>query len=57
MSRDILLSLIDPDPDQARKVFDAGRLDELAQSMAASGQAVPVLLRHGQDGRSCQSYG
>ena len=57
MSRDILLSLIDPDPDQARKVFDAGRLDELAQSMAASGQAVPVLLRPGQDGRFLLVHG
>lgn len=57
MSRDILLSLIDPDPDQARKTFDAGRLEELAQSMAASGQAVPVLLRPGQDGRFLLVHG
>lgn len=57
MSRDILLSLIDPDPGQARKVFDAGRLAELAQSMAASGQAVPVLLRPGQDGRFVLVHG
>lgn len=57
MSCDILLNLIDPDPNQARKVFDAGKLEELAQSMAASGQAVPVLLRPGQDGRYSLVHG
>jgi len=45
MSRDILLSLIDADPEQPRKHFDTTQLDELAQSMAANGLAVPILLR------------
>ena len=57
MSQDILLTLIDPDPTQARKTFDAGRLEELAQSLAESGQAVPVLLRPGQDGRYLLVHG
>lgn len=34
MSRDILLSQVDPDPEQPRKHFDQTQLDELAQSMA-----------------------
>jgi ParB family chromosome partitioning protein len=45
MSRDILLSLIDPDPDQPRKHFDQGSLDELAATIAANGLAVPILVR------------
>lgn len=57
MSRDILLSLIDPDPSQPRKTFDEGALDELAQSMAANGLAVPVLVRPGQDGRYLLVHG
>ena len=51
MSRDILVSLVDPDPGQLRKHFDEDRLDELAQSMAANGLAIPILVRPGQDGR------
>jgi len=45
MSRDILLSLIDADPEQPRKHFDTTQLDELAQSMAANGLAVSILVR------------
>lgn len=45
MSHDILLSLIDVDPDNARKRFDAADLAELAQSIKANGLAVPILLR------------
>jgi ParB family chromosome partitioning protein len=45
MSRDILLSLIDADPEQPRKNFDPAGIDELAQSMAASGLAVPICVR------------
>jgi ParB family chromosome partitioning protein len=45
MSRDILLALIDADPDQPRKHFDKTQLDELAQSMAANGLAVSILVR------------
>jgi ParB/RepB/Spo0J family partition protein len=45
MSRDIPLHLIDPDPDQPRKHFDTAAVSELAQSMAANGLAVPILLR------------
>jgi ParB/RepB/Spo0J family partition protein len=45
MSRDILLSQIDPDPNQPRTHFDNAAIEELAQSMAANGLAVPVLVR------------
>ena len=57
MARDILLSLIDPDPAQARRNFDPTALDELAQSIAANGLAVPVLLRPGADGRLILVHG
>jgi ParB/RepB/Spo0J family partition protein len=45
MSRDILLNHIDAAPEQPRKHFDQASLDELAQSMAANGLAVPILVR------------
>lgn len=45
MSRDILLTQIDPDPDQPRKHFDPDALAELAQSIKENGLAVPILLR------------
>jgi ParB/RepB/Spo0J family partition protein len=45
MSRDILLCLIDPDPEQPRQHFAPDALDELAGSMAESGLAVPILVR------------
>lgn len=45
MSHDILCALIDTDQDQPRKHFDAAALGELAQSIAASGLAVPILVR------------
>ena len=45
MSRDILLSEIDRDPEQPRQHFDAGALQELADSLAATGQAVAITVR------------
>lgn len=45
MSQDILLTLIDPDPQQPRKNFDPASLAELVQSMEVNGLAVPILLR------------
>src|SRR5262245_3518578 len=45
MSRDIPLSLIDRDEAQPRQHFDAAALSELAQSIAANGLAVPILVR------------
>ena len=45
MFRDILLTLIDPDPEQPRKYFGADLLAELGGSMAANGLAVPILVR------------
>jgi ParB/RepB/Spo0J family partition protein len=45
VSRDTLLSLIDPDPEQPRKLFNDASLQELAQSMATNGLVVPILLR------------
>jgi ParB/RepB/Spo0J family partition protein len=57
VSRDTLLSLIDPDPEQPRKHVDEVSLQELAQSMAAHGLAVPVLLRPTADGRYILVHG
>lgn len=57
MTRDILLTLIEPDPNQPRKTFDAGQLEGLAQSMRETGQAVAVLLRPGQGGRFVLVHG
>jgi ParB/RepB/Spo0J family partition protein len=51
VSRDTLIKLIDPDPEQPRKVFDEVTLAELAESIAATGLAVPILLRPAPDGR------
>jgi ParB/RepB/Spo0J family partition protein len=51
VSRDTLINLIDPDPEQPRKVFDEVKLAELAESMASNGLAVPILLRPMPDGR------
>lgn len=41
--------LIDPDPEQPRKTFDAGGINELAASLKASGQAVAILVRPAGD--------
>lgn len=49
MSRDIGLALIDPDPDQPRKRFDATEIDGLAESIAATGLAVPIMVRPDHD--------
>jgi ParB/RepB/Spo0J family partition protein len=51
VSRDTRLSLIDPDPEQPRKAFDEVALAELAESMAANGLVVPILLRPVTAGR------
>ena len=45
MSRDILLNLIDPDPDQPRQHFDDTKLAELAASMESKGLVVPIMVR------------
>ena len=45
MSRDIFLTDIDPDPDQPRQHFDEAALQELADSMTATGQAVPITVK------------
>lgn len=49
MSRDIPLIDIDPDPDQPRQHFDAAALQELADSMTATGQAVPITVKPAGD--------
>ncbi len=51
MSRDTLLSLIDPDPEQIRKIFDEASLQGLAQSIATNELVVPILLRPSSGGR------
>lgn len=45
MSRDILLADIDRDPEQPRTHFDEAALQELADSMNATGQAVPITVK------------
>lgn len=45
MSRDILLSLIDPDPGQPRKHLHEIGIKELAQSMAENGLVQPIMVR------------
>ncbi|WP_251922120.1 ParB/RepB/Spo0J family partition protein [Salinibacter ruber] len=45
MSEDIPLRNIAPDPEQPRKDFDETKIEELAQSMAQQGQAVPITVR------------
>ena len=45
MSRDIPLALIDRDPSQPRRHFDDVALGELADSLRASGLAVPIMVR------------
>ena len=45
MTRDILLSLIDADPAQARTLFAADALAELSASLTEHGQLSPVLVR------------
>lgn len=42
---EIELDLIDPDPDQPRKEFDADRLEELAESIKEHGLQQPIGLR------------
>ncbi len=48
---EIPCELIDRNRFQTRTNFDEGRLDELTQSIAASGVIQPVVVRPGKDGR------
>lgn len=58
MSRDILLSLIDPDRGQPRQNFDEDKLAELAASMDAKGLIQPIMVRpNGDDGRFAIVHG
>jgi len=41
----ISVALIDPNPDQPRRLFDADRLAELARSISRSGLLQPVVVR------------
>jgi ParB/RepB/Spo0J family partition protein len=45
MSRNISIELIDADPNQPRRHFDTSALQELADSLAADGQLVPITVR------------
>jgi ParB family chromosome partitioning protein len=47
----IPLDLIDENPYQTRQTFDAGALNELAESIKANGLAQPVVVRPGANGR------
>jgi ParB family chromosome partitioning protein len=47
----IALDLIDENPYQTRRTFDPAALNELAESIKASGLAQPVVVRPGKGGR------
>jgi ParB family chromosome partitioning protein len=47
----IPLDMIDENPYQTRTAFDPAALNELAESIKASGLAQPVMVRPGADGR------
>src|SRR5262249_37730853 len=49
MSRDINLSLIDPDPRQPRRHYDKASLQELATSMQANGLMQAITVRPADD--------
>lgn len=48
---DIALDLIDENPYQTRRTFDAAALGELSESIKASGLAQPIVVRPGENGR------
>lgn len=48
---EIPLNLIEPNPFQTRTVFDEGKLNELAQSIAESGVVQPIVVRAISGGR------
>jgi ParB family chromosome partitioning protein len=43
------VDLIDPNPDQPRRLFDTDRLDELSRSISRSGLLQPVIVRRAGD--------
>lgn len=45
----IAVDLIDPNPDQPRRLFDTDRLDELSRSISRSGLLQPVIVRRAGD--------
>lgn len=47
----VLISLIDPNPYQPRKIFDEEKLKDLAESIKKHGVLQPVLVRIKEDGR------
>src|SRR5258708_20065109 len=47
----IALDLIDENPYQTRRTFEEAALNELAESIKASGLAQPVVVRPGTNGR------
>src|ERR1700733_15205913 len=49
--REIPVELIDPNPNQTRKIFDEATLAELAESIKANGVVQPILVRPRADGR------
>lgn len=44
------MALIEPNPDQPRKVFDREAMEALKQSVAAHGVITPITVRPGKDG-------
>jgi ParB family chromosome partitioning protein len=48
---EIALDLIDENPYQTRRTFDPAALNELAESIKASGLAQPIVVRPGENGR------
>ena len=48
--RQIKISLVEPRPDQPRKVFDREQLQELADSIAEHGVIQPIIVVNGENG-------
>ena len=44
------MALVEPNPDQPRKVFDRDAMEALSQSIAAHGVITPITVRMGSDG-------
>lgn len=49
-ARQIPIERIRPDPDQPRRLFDAGRLEELAASIRAHGVVQPIAVEYVESG-------
>ena len=51
MFENLPIDSVIPNPNQPRKNFDQGKLDELADSIQQNGQLQPIKVRPAGDGR------